>query len=281
MGHPSWLQVLCGDGLGVIQISCENGRGRPQVLGGDGLGVIQISCGDGCGTPISTPGVGWKWSWGHPNLVWGWAWGTDLLQVLGGDDLWGHPNLVWRWAWDTDLETPGFGWRWSWGHPNLVRRWAWDTYPGSKFCAGMVLGSSKSRVKMGGDDPRFWVGMVLGSSKSRVGMGVGHRSRLQVLGGNGLGVIQISCGDGLGAPISSRFWVEMIFGVIQISCGDGRGTPISRLQVLGGGGLGVIQISCGDGRGAPISTPNFGWKWSWGHPNLVWGWPRDTSDFVW
>ena len=152
----------------------------------------------------------------------------------------------------------------------------------------MVLGSSKSRVKMGGDDPRFWVGMVLGSSKSRVGMGVGHRSRLQVLGGNGLGVIQISCGDGLGAPISSRFWVEMIFGVIQISCGDGCGTPIStpsfgwtlvwdtdldprfwvemvlgasksrvgmgvghrsRLQILGGNGLGVIQIWCGDGLG--------------------------------
>jgi len=115
VGHQSWLQVLCGDGLGVIQ----------------------ISCGDGCGTPISTPSFGW--------------------------------TLVW----DTDL------------------------------------------------DPRFWVEMVLGSSKSRVGMGVGHRSRLQILGGNGLGVIQIWCGDGL--------------GTLQILCGDG---------------LGVIQISCGDGLAA-------------------------------
>ncbi len=120
VGHPSWLQVLCGDGLGVIQISCENGRGRPQVLGGDGLGVIQISCGDGCGTPISTPGFGWKWSWGHPNLVWGWAWGTDLDSKFWVEMVLGSSKS-------------GVGM--ASGH--------------FRFCVVMVSGSSKSRVGMG------------------------------------------------------------------------------------------------------------------------------------
>ena len=62
----------------------------------------------------------------------------------------------------------------------------------------MVLGSSKSRVKMGGDDPRFWVGMVLGSSKSRVGMGVD-------------------------TDLDSRFWVEMVLGSSKSRVGMGLG----------------------------------------------------------